>query len=126
MSAFLIEVLVILVLTLANGVLSMSEMALVSARKPRLQQMAAGGDRRAQVALDVASAPTRFLSTVQIGITLVGILLGAFGGATLVELVGAQLGRLPLLAPYGEAIALGIIVLGITYLSLVADRQAPR
>ena len=77
------DALLILVLILFNGVLAMSEIAVVSARKARLRQRADEGDAGAATALDLADEPTRFLSTVQIGITLVGIFAGAFGGATI-------------------------------------------
>jgi putative hemolysin len=80
MSAIVVEILFIFLLLAANGVFAMSEIAVVSARKARLQRMAAGGDRRARAALELAREPDRFLSTVQIGITLVGILAGAFAG----------------------------------------------
>src|SRR5215510_7346271 len=79
------EIIFIIVLLIANGVFSMSEMAVVSARKARLQKLAADGDRGAQTALTLANNPGPFLSTVQIGITLVGILAGAFGGVTIAE-----------------------------------------
>ena len=126
MSAVVLEVLFIIMLSIANGVLAMSEIAIVSARRTRLQELAERGDRRAQVALELAAAPTRFLSTVQIGITLVGILAGALGGATVAEELGAQLRRFPPLEPYGEAIALGIVVLVIAYLSLVIGELVPK
>ena len=100
------EILLIVFLAALNGVLSMSEIALVSARKVRLRQHAEAGNRGARVALELAASPGRFLSTVQIGITLVGILAGAFGGATLAEELGALIARMPRLAPYSEAIGL--------------------
>jgi len=74
MSAIIIEIVFIALLLIANGVFAMSEIAVISSRKARLQRMAAGGDRRARAAIEMAEAPDRFLSTVQIGITLVGIL----------------------------------------------------
>ena len=77
------EIIFIIVLLIANGVFSMSEMAVVSARKARLQKRAGDGDKGAQAALELAGNPGPFLSTVQIGITLVGILVGAFSGATI-------------------------------------------
>jgi putative hemolysin len=120
------EILLIVFLATLNGVLAMGEIALVSARKVRLRQLANAGDRGAEAALDLASTPGRFLSTVQIGITLVGILAGAFGGATLAEELGGRVGRFAALAPYGEAIGLGIVVLGITYVSLVLGELVPK
>jgi putative hemolysin len=120
------EILIILLLVLANGLFAMSEMAVVSARKTRLQQLANQGDRRAQVALDLANSPNRFLSTVQIGITLVGILAGAFGGATLSQSIAETASRVPALEPYSGAIGLFAVVLLITYLSLVVGELVPK
>jgi putative hemolysin len=126
MSPIALEILLILVLIIANGVFAMSEIAVVSARKVRLQQRATAGDKRAQTALDLANAPERFLSTVQIGITLIGILAGAFGGATIAETLAAEIARVPALAPYSEGISLVIVVAIITYLSLVIGELAPK
>ena len=120
------QIVLIVLLTLLNGVLAMSEIALVAARKVRLRQRAEAGDRGAQAALELASAPGRFLSTVQIGITLVGILAGAFGGATLAEELGAWIARFPLLAPYSGAIGIGVVVIAITYLSLILGELVPK
>src|SRR3712207_6296451 len=96
MQAVDIEIVIVLVLSLFNGILAGSELAVVSSRKLRLQQRAEAGDAGARAALELADQPNRFLSTVQIGITLVGILAGAFGGATLAETVAARLERLGL------------------------------
>src|SRR5687768_12261273 len=85
------EIGVILFLTLLNGVFSMSETALVSARRARLQQRADAGNAKAKAALELAQHPDRFLSTVQIGITLIGILAGAFGGSGLSQEIAAAL-----------------------------------
>src|SRR5215207_5242573 len=126
MSAITFEVLFILLLLAANGVFAMSELAVVSSRKARLQRMAEAGDERARAALELANSPDRFLSTIQIGITLVGILAGAFGGATIAEQLGAQIGRVPALAEYGEAIGLALVVITITYLSLVVGELVPK
>ncbi|CAN5647013.1 hemolysin family protein [soil metagenome] len=104
----------------------MSEMALVSARKIRLQQRAEEGDVGAKAALTLAESPGNFLSTVQIGITLVGILAGTVGGATLAARLTEPLGRIPLLGPYAQGLSVGIAVLGITYLSLVVGELAPK
>jgi putative hemolysin len=120
------EILLIVFLAALNGVLSMSEIAMVSARRVRLRQRAEAGNRGARVALELAAAPGRFLSTVQIGITLVGILAGAFGGATLAEELGILIAGLPRLAPYSEAIGLGIVVIGITYISLIFGELVPK
>lgn len=127
MSVVAFEILLIVLLIFANGVFAMSEMAIVSARKARLQQLANAGDAKARAALELANSPDRFLSTVQIGITLVGILAGAFGGATIAEQIAAYIGAVvPSLAPYGETIGLVVVVLSITYLSLVFGELIPK
>jgi putative hemolysin len=120
------ELVIILLLLVANGVFAMSEIAVVTARRVRLQQRADAGDKGARAALRIASNPTEFLSTVQVGITLIGIFAGAYGGATLAEQLAARLAEHPLLAPYAEAIALAIVVTGITYLSLVIGELVPK
>lgn len=120
------EVVIVLLLVLANGVFAMTEIAIVSARKARLRKLAEGGDERARVALELADSPNRFLSTVQVGITLVGVLAGALGGATIAEQIGVRLGSLPVIGPYGEIIGIGVVVLGITYLSLVIGELVPK
>jgi len=126
MSIVAVEVVIIFLLILANGVLALSEIAVVSARKARLQWLADSGHRKAAVALLLAQSPDTFLATVQIGITLVGVLAGAFGGATLAEKIEEWLGRYPILAPYGEAIGVGIVVVVITYFSLVLGELVPK
>lgn len=126
MSAVSFEIIFILLLLVANGVFAMSEIALVSARKSRLRQRAESGDARARAALELAESPDRFLSTVQIGITLVGIFAGAFGGATLAAAVAEQVASVAVLAPYSEAIGLGVVVLAITYLSLIIGELVPK
>ncbi len=120
------ELLLIVLLALFNGVLAMSEIALVSARKVRLKKRAQAGDRGAQAALELSASPGRFLSTVQIGITLVGILAGAFGGATLSEELAALIAQVPVLGPYSEPVAFGIVVVGITYISLIFGELVPK
>jgi putative hemolysin len=120
------EILLIVLLMVLNGVFSMSEIAVVSSRKSRLQQQADAGDRKARHALQLAEDPTRFLSTVQIGITLIGILAGAFGGATVAESVAAAVRRSAVLAPYANGIGLAVVVLGITFLSLVVGELVPK
>jgi putative hemolysin len=126
MTTILLEVGLILVLTVFNGVLAMSEIAIVSARHARLQRRANEGDRGAEVALKLAADPNRFLSTVQVGITLVGIFAGAFGGATLAQELAVGLEKLPVLAGYWQAVSLAIVVAGMAYLSLVIGELAPK
>jgi len=121
-----VELLVILLLVLLNGILAMSELAILSSRKPRLKVLADAGHRGAAVALDLVENPGRFLSTVQIGITLVGILAGAFGGATISEQLAAYLDSYPRIVPFGEPIAIGVVVMGITYLSLILGELVPK
>jgi len=121
-----LEILIILLLVIANGVFAMSEIAIISARKVRLQQMANQGNAKARAALELADAPNRFLSTGQIGITLIGILAGAYGGATLSRSLATFLNRIPALTPYSQAISFGIVVVGITYLSLIIGELVPK
>src|SRR5829696_8990374 len=104
----------------------MSETALVSSRKARLGQRAEAGDRGARTALELADEPTRFLSTVQIGISLIGILAGAFGGATLADPLAGVLASVPWLAPYSWAVAFVGVVAAITYLSLIIGELVPK
>jgi putative hemolysin len=120
------ELLILLLLLIANAVFAMSEIAIVSARKARLQQWANEGDTKARVALELANAPNQFLATIQVGITLVGILAGAFGSATLAKELAVALNGLPLLAPYSQAISFGVVVISITYLSLIVGELAPK
>ncbi|MBD6615983.1 HlyC/CorC family transporter [Komarekiella sp. 'clone 1'] len=126
MSSTTLEILIVLVLIIANGIFSMSEMAVVSARKVRLQQLANQGDAKARAALKLAESPNQFLSTVQIGITLIGILTGAFGGATIANRLEVYVRLVPFLAAYSEPISFGIVVLIITYLSLIVGELVPK
>ena len=120
------ELAIILLLVLFNGVLAASELAVVSARKARLQPRADEGDAGARAALALAEEPDRFLSTVQIGITLVGILAGTFGGVTLTRQVGGLLTGIEPLRPYANALAAVAVVGLITYLSLVVGEIVPK
>lgn len=126
MSPILLEIIIILALILLNGLFSMSETAVVSSRKLRLQQRAGEGDQRAQRALALTENPDRFLATVQIGITLIGILTGVFGGATISREIAGLLAQIPALAPYSQALAGGLVVLMLTYFSLVLGELAPK
>ncbi|MBD2451400.1 HlyC/CorC family transporter [Nostoc sp. FACHB-152] len=126
MSSMTSEILIILVLIIANGIFSMSEMAVVSARKVRLQQLANQGDVKARAALKLAESPNNFLSTVQVGISLIGILTGAFGGATIANRLAVYVKLIPLLAPYSEPVSFGLVVLIITYLSLIIGELVPK
>ncbi|HWI18535.1 MAG TPA: CNNM domain-containing protein, partial [Vicinamibacterales bacterium] len=120
------ELFVIFLLILANGVFAMSEIAVVAARKVRLQQRAEEGDTRAKAALALAHDPNKFLSTVQFGITLVGVLAGAYGGSRLAEPLAEPIARVPALAAYAEGIAFGLVVTGITVASLIFGELVPK
>ncbi len=126
MSGVATEIAIVLLLILLNGLFAMAEIAVVSARRVRLQQMAIGGDRGAQVALQMAQSPNRFLSTVQVGITLVGIFAGAYGGARIAEPLAETLAEVSWLAPYAEGISLFIVVGAITFLSVVIGELVPK
>ncbi|MCA0455120.1 MAG: hemolysin family protein [Chloroflexi bacterium] len=120
------EILIILLLTVVNGILSMSEIAIVSARKVRLNQLATAGSSGAKRALELAESPNRFLSTVQIGITLVGVLQGAFAGAALAHPVATLFSQVDFLRPVSEALGLFVVVGVTTYLSLVIGELVPK
>lgn len=120
------EVLVLVALFLLNGLFAMSEMAMVSSRRVRLQQRADEGDRGARAALAVIDDPGPFLSTIQVGITLIGILSGAFGGATVTASLADVLVGVPALAPYAQPIALATVVIGITFASLIVGELVPK
>ena len=121
-----LEILFVLLLILINGLLAMSELALVSSRKSRLEHMAGRGDSGARAALVLIDDPSRFLSTVQIGITLVGILAGAVSGATFADKLGDWFETFPGFAPHGDTIAIGLVVVVITYISLIAGELVPK
>ncbi|HYD32159.1 MAG TPA: hemolysin family protein [Azospirillaceae bacterium] len=120
------ELLVILALILLNAFFAMSEMAVVSSRRARLQQMAEDGRRGARAALALTDDPSRFLSTVQVGITLVGVVAGAYGGATLSEPLAAWLAAFPSLEPLAPELAFASVVVAITYLSLIVGELVPK
>jgi len=123
----MIELLIILALVLLNGVLAMSEIAVVSARRARLEERIEQEDDGAARALELSEDPNRFLSTVQIGITLVGVMTGAFGGVTLGETFGVWIEEnIPLLASYSRTIGVGLIVTLTTYMSLVLGELVPK
>jgi putative hemolysin len=126
MSIVAFQIAAIILLILLNGFFAMSETALVSSRKARLRQRAEEGDRGARAALELADSPNRFLSTVQIGISLIGVLAGAFGGATLARPLAGALRGVPALAPYAGSVAFGAVVVAITYLSLILGELVPK
>jgi len=120
------EILIIAILILVNGILSMSEAALMASRRARLQQQVNEGDHASQIVLDLLKKPNTFLSTVQIGITLISVLAGAFGGATLAEFLAVEIARIPPLEIYSESLALGIVVLVITILTIWLGELVPK
>ncbi len=126
MDGFLLEILLLLLLIVLNGLFAMSEFAMVSARKSRLQPLAENGNERARAALELAEHPDRFLATVQIGITLIGTLAGAIGGATIARRLAVWLAAVPLLAAYADAIAFTLVVLTLAFLSLVIGELVPK
>jgi len=126
MSVIAAEILIVLLLIAANGLFAMAEIAIVSVRKARLRKLAEQGDARARAALELSEEPNRFLSTVQVGITLIGILAGAFGGATIAKVIAGALQSIPVLARYGEAIGIGAVVLALTFLSVVLGELVPK
>jgi putative hemolysin len=126
LASFGTELIIILILTLANGFFSGSEIAIVSARRSRLEAQAAAGNRAARQALALAENPDRFLATVQVGISLIGTFAAAFGGARLGDILAIRLRSFPALAAYAETIALAIVVALVTYLSLVLGELVPK
>lgn len=123
---FFWELLTIVILSLLNGFFAMSELALVSARRARLQVMADDGDKGAEVALRLSESPETFLSSVQIGITVIGIGAGAFGGATLSEKLKLVFLDIPWMARFADEVAFGVTVALITYLSLILGELVPK
>src|SRR5574341_869186 len=126
MSGVLTEILILLFLLVINGLFVMSEMAVVSSRKARLEQQANEGNRSASRALDLAQHPANFLSTVQVGITLIGILLGVVGSRALSAPLAQLFRNWPMLAPYAEPVALGLVVVLITTLTVVVGELVPK
>src|SRR5690554_5106177 len=123
---FAIEIAILLLLILFNGFMAMSELAVVSARPARLRSRSEEGDKGATRALQLAEDPGRFLSTVQIGITLVGVLSGAFSGATIGVRVSAWLVDLGLAPAIANPLGVGLVVAIITYVSLVVGELVPK
>ncbi|MFN7108814.1 hemolysin family protein [Brevundimonas sp. DWR2-3-1b1] len=123
----LIAIVVVLLLVVLNGLFAMTELAVVSSRKSKLQARAERGDRGARAALKLSEEPTQFLSAVQVGITLIGILAGAYGQAT----IAGELDRIlevsfPALAQYTEVFATALVVVCITYVSLIVGELVPK
>ncbi|MBE0688306.1 MAG: HlyC/CorC family transporter [Anaerolineaceae bacterium] len=126
MDNIFLSIFIILLLIIINGIFAMSEISLISARKVRLQQMSKDGVRSAQAALDISENPNKFLSTVQIGITLIGILSGALGGASISSDLSLIFEKILWLQPYSEILSVAIVVLLTTYFSLVIGELIPK
>lgn len=120
------DILVIALLIIINAVFVLSEMSVASSRKARLQQRINEGDKGAKTALDLIQNPNLFLATVQIGITLVGVFVGAVGGATLARPLAALLENIPALAEYAESLSLGLVVIAITFFSIILGELVPK
>jgi putative hemolysin len=120
------ELIILFSLILLNGLFSMSEIAIISSRKSKLEAEAEEGDDNAKAALEIVESPTRFLSTVQVGITLIGILTGVFGGATLADELASWLSHYEFIGEYSEGVSLAIVVLLITYFTLVIGELVPK
>jgi len=121
-----IEILAVFLLILLSGFFVMSETAVITSRRARLQNQANEGDKKAAAALKLAENINRFLPTVQIGITLIGILTGAVGGAALADPLGVQLEKIPALVPYARSIALVVVVVLITYFTILLGELVPK
>ena len=120
------EIAILLGLIILNGVFAMSEIALVTARKARLQKLAEAGDAAAAAAIKLGEDPNRFLSTVQIGITSIGVLNGIVGEATLAHPFGVWLHRVGVDSPWAEYFATGLVVVSITYCTIVLGELVPK
>jgi len=121
-----VDILIIFALIILNGMLSMSELAVVSAKRIRLENSSAQGSAGARAALALADDPSRFLSTVQVGITLIGIFNGAFGEASLVEKLTPRVADIAILSPHARELSLGTVVVGITFASIVFGELVPK
>ena len=121
-----LSIVIVLVLVVLNGFFAMSELAIVSSKRPRLETMAQGGSRGAERALKLTEDPTSFLSTVQIGITLIGIFAGAYSGATLSQPLADWLRSAPAVAAFANGLAFGLVVVATTYVSLIIGELVPK
>ncbi len=126
MGDFAMDIVLLLLLILLNGVFAMSEIAVISSRKSRLHRLAEDGSPGARSALSLHNDPNNFLSTVQVGITSVGILSGAIGEAALADPFAAWMSQLPLLEPYARGVAVTVVVVGLTYFSVVVGELVPK
>ena len=122
----ILEIVLMFILFCASGFFALAEISVIASRKTRLQQWADEGNRKAAVALELLKDPSAFLSTVQIGMTSVGILAGVFGGATFAERLSAVLSRVPMFSSYAIVLANAAVVVGISYLTLVIGELGPK
>lgn len=120
------ELIIIILLIILNGIFAMAEIAIISVRKSHLAQKASEGDKNAEKALLLAEKPSRFLSAIQVGITLIGIFSGAFGGATIARKLSIIFSQIPFVAPVHEPLSLLIVVIVITYLTLIIGELVPK
>lgn len=120
------EILIILLLIIANGVFAMTEIAIVSSRKARLERLAAEGSAGAKAALELANEPTQLLSTVQVGISVIGVVTGAYGGATIAQALAVYLKPLPFVGPYATSVSMVSVIAAITYTSLIVGELVPK
>ncbi len=120
------ELIIILILIFLNGFFSMSEIAIISSRKPILNQRAKNGNKGAKTAIELSDSPNRFLSSIQVGITTIGILMGAFSGATIANALKIPIQKVDSLAPYAETISLTCTVIFISYLTLILGELVPK
>jgi putative hemolysin len=126
MSNLTLQITFIFLLLFTNGIFAMAEMAVVASRKTRLKSMAEDGSAGAKLALALANSPGKFLSTVQVGITLVGILAGAVGGASIADKLAIPLAKIPGLEPHADFLSLTLVVVAITYLSVIIGELVPK
>jgi putative hemolysin len=122
----LISISIVVILIIANGIFAMTEIAIVTSRKARLEKIAEDGDKRASFALKLAEEPNQLLSTIQIGITLIGVVTGAFGGAAIASQLAPVIEQVEFLAPFSSQLSLFIVIALTTYLSLIIGELVPK
>jgi putative hemolysin len=120
------EIAIIIILIIANGIFAMTEIAIVSSRKARLEKMAAEGSSGAKAALELANDPTQMLSTVQVGISVIGIVTGAFGGVTIAQALAVYIKPIPLIGTYSSSVSMIVVIASITYASLIVGELVPK
>ncbi|HEX2867648.1 MAG TPA: hemolysin family protein [Ignavibacteriales bacterium] len=121
-----LELIIILILIIANGLFAMSEIAVVSSRKSRLENLARKGNQKSKTALDLANSPSKFLSTVQVGVTTISVITGAVSGATLGKRLADVLSTIPFLKEYADILGYTLVVAAITYITLVVGELVPK